>query len=40
MHFPELFVKIMIVVSLGLISVSVVVLVVLLIVDLIKQRVW
>jgi|GEM_PF-5740158 hypothetical protein len=40
MHFPELFVEIMIMISLGLISASVIVLIVLLIVDFVKQRVW
>lgn len=40
MDFPEMFVKIMIMASLGLISTSVVVMIVLLIVDFLKQRVW
>lgn len=40
MHFPELLIEIMIMVSLGLISASVIALIVLLIVDFVKQRVW
>lgn len=40
MHFSEFFIKTMIMVSLTVISVSVIVLIVLLIIDFLKKRVW
>ncbi|HLT71010.1 MAG TPA: hypothetical protein VKZ75_00090 [Cyclobacteriaceae bacterium] len=40
MYFSELFIRTMITVSLGIIAISVIVLIVLLIVDFLKKRVW
>jgi len=40
MYFSELFIRTMITVSLGIISISVIVLIVLLIIDFLKKRVW